>query len=184
VLEVETPSFPSYLHVAYIQADGTVLNLVQPGVGSLNAYPPRSRVVIGDGRARGLQFKVSAPYGREMLIVLAGRSPIFPDLRPTQETEREFLSALRRALVAKPDPSLPDRDVTAGFHADRNGGKEATVIRLLLVCTIVISFVVAEKALAQEPSTEDVVKALVPSKKLRGPRGLTVPCWPRPGRNP
>jgi hypothetical protein len=115
VLEIETPSFPNYLHVAYIQADGTVLNLVQPGVGSLNAYPPRSKVVIGDARTAGPQFKVSAPFGREMLIVLAGRSPIFSDKRPTQETEREFLTALRRALIAKPDPSSPDREVTAGF---------------------------------------------------------------------
>lgn len=115
VLEVETPPFPSYLHIAYIQADGTVLNLVQPGVGSLNAYPPRSKIVLGDGRPGEAQFKVSAPFGREMLIVLAGRSPIFSDLRPTQETEREFLTALRRALVAKPDPSSPNRDVTAGF---------------------------------------------------------------------
>ncbi|HSR77337.1 MAG TPA: C1 family peptidase [Xanthobacteraceae bacterium] len=115
VLEVETPSFPSYLHVAYIQADGTVLNLVQPTLGSLKAYPPHSKIVIGDGRAGGPQFKVSAPFGREMLIVLAGKSPIFSDLRPTQETEREFLTTLRRALVAKPDPASPDRDVTAGF---------------------------------------------------------------------
>jgi Papain family cysteine protease len=117
VLEVETPLFPSYLHIAYIQADGTVLNLVQPGVGSFTAHPPRSKVVIGDGLKEGTQFKVSAPFGREMLIVLASRSPIFSDLRPTQETEREFLTGLRRALIAKPDPSAPDRDVSAGFDA-------------------------------------------------------------------
>ena len=115
VMEVETPPFPSYLHIAYIQADGTVLNLVQPTIGSLIAYPPRSKIVIGDRRTGGPQFKVSAPFGREMVIVLAGRSPIFSDLRPTHETEREFLTALRRALIAKPDPSSPDRDVTAGF---------------------------------------------------------------------
>jgi outer membrane protein OmpA-like peptidoglycan-associated protein len=48
------------------------------------------------------------------------------------------------------------------------------VIRLLLVFAIVIGLVAAERALAQEPSTEDVVKALVPTKKLRGPRGLMV----------
>jgi hypothetical protein len=52
-----------------------------------------------------------------MLIVLAGRSPIFSDLRPTQETEREFLTALRKALITKPDPFAPDRDVAAGFDA-------------------------------------------------------------------
>jgi hypothetical protein len=94
-----------------------VLNLVQPTVGSLTAYPPRSKIVIGDGRAGGLQFKVSAPFGRVMLIVLAGRSPIFSDLRPTHETDREFLTALRKALIATPDPLSPDRDVAAGFDA-------------------------------------------------------------------
>jgi outer membrane protein OmpA-like peptidoglycan-associated protein len=48
------------------------------------------------------------------------------------------------------------------------------MIRLLLICTIAVSLVAAESTLAQVPSTEDVVKALVPAKKLRGPRGLTV----------
>jgi hypothetical protein len=115
ILEIETPPFPSYIHVAYIQADGSVLNLVQPGVGSFSAYPPRAKVVIGETQSAGRHFQVSAPFGREMLIVLAGRSPIFSDLRPTQETECQFLTALRRALIAKPDPAAPDRDVTAGY---------------------------------------------------------------------
>jgi outer membrane protein OmpA-like peptidoglycan-associated protein len=48
------------------------------------------------------------------------------------------------------------------------------MIRLLLACTIVVGLVAAETTLAQEPSTEDVVKALVPTKKLRGPRGLII----------
>jgi outer membrane protein OmpA-like peptidoglycan-associated protein len=48
------------------------------------------------------------------------------------------------------------------------------VIRLLLVCTIVFGLVAARTALAQEPTTEEVVKALVPTKKLRGPRGLSI----------
>ena len=46
--------------------------------------------------------------------------------------------------------------------------------RLLLVCAIVIGLIGVEPILAQEPSTEDVVKALVPTKKLRGPRGLMI----------
>jgi Papain family cysteine protease len=117
VFEVETPPFPSYVHVAYFQADGSVLNLVQPGVGSFNAYAPQSKIVIGGGQDGGRQFTVSAPFGREMLIVIAGRSPIFSDLRPTQETERQFLTALRRALISKPNPAAPDRDVTANYDA-------------------------------------------------------------------
>lgn len=117
MFEVETPPYPSYLHVAYVQADGSVVNRIQPGVGSFKAYPPRTKLVIGNESDSTRRFRVSEPFGREMLIVLAARSPIFPDGLPRQETEREFLTALRRALIAKPDPAAPDRDVVAGYDA-------------------------------------------------------------------
>lgn len=114
VFEVETPAYPSYLHVAYVQADGSVLNLVQPDAVSFTAYAPRTRLVLGTGPRR---FRVASPYGREMLVVLSARSPVFPEARPVQETEREFLTALRRALLAKPAPSAPDREIAANFDA-------------------------------------------------------------------
>jgi outer membrane protein OmpA-like peptidoglycan-associated protein len=48
------------------------------------------------------------------------------------------------------------------------------MIRFILICAITIGIVACQPASAQEPSTEDVVKALVPAKKLRSPRGLTI----------
>jgi hypothetical protein len=48
------------------------------------------------------------------------------------------------------------------------------MIRFILTCAIAIGFIAYQPASAQEPSTEDVVKALVPTKKLRAPRGLTI----------
>ena len=115
VFDVRTPPYPSYLHVAYIQADGSVINLIQPGDGSFRTYAPTSTIVIGENTGR--HFFVQGPYGREMLIVLVGRSPVFPDRRPRVETEREFLTALRRALLSKPDPNGPDRDIAASFDS-------------------------------------------------------------------
>jgi hypothetical protein len=117
VFDVRTPQYPSYLHVAYIQADGSVVNLVQPGDGSFRTYAPDSKIVIGDASANGRRFFVQGPYGREMLIVLVGKSPIFPDRRPPLETEREFLTALRRALLFKSDPNGPEREIAASFDA-------------------------------------------------------------------
>jgi hypothetical protein len=117
VFDIETPSYPSYLHVAYIQADGSVVNLIQPGDPSFTAYRPHSRIVLGDGKNGGKRFRVSKPFGHEMLIVLAGKSPTFPTPLPKQETEREFLTALRRALLYKPDPAAPDREVAAAYDA-------------------------------------------------------------------
>jgi hypothetical protein len=117
IFDIQTPSYPSYVHVAYIQADGSVVNLIQPGDGSFRTYAPNSKIVIGDTAAGGRHFFVKEPYGREMLIVLVGKSPIFPDRRPREETEREFLTALRRQLIAKPDQNAPDRDIVASFDA-------------------------------------------------------------------
>jgi outer membrane protein OmpA-like peptidoglycan-associated protein len=48
------------------------------------------------------------------------------------------------------------------------------MIRFILICAIAVGFVASQPASAQEPSTEDVVKALAPTKKLRGPRGLII----------
>jgi len=116
VFEIKTPPYPSYLHVAYFQADGTVVNLVQPGVGSFKAYSPGSKIVIGD-EPGGSRFRVTEPFGREMLVVLAARSPIFPDARPTNETHREFLTALRRVLLMTADTDTLAREIVAGYDA-------------------------------------------------------------------
>ena len=48
------------------------------------------------------------------------------------------------------------------------------MIRFMLICTIVFSFVLSLYAQAEEPSTEDVVKALVPTKKGHSTRRLTI----------
>jgi hypothetical protein len=116
VFEIDTPPYPAYLHVAYIDADGLVSNIVQPGTELLAAELPRTKIVLGEGADSG-RYTVSPPFGREMLIVLAGKRPVFPEQRPKRETERQFLTALRQALIAKPYPSAPDPDVVAGYDA-------------------------------------------------------------------
>jgi hypothetical protein len=117
VFDVQTPSFPSYVHIAYIQADGSVINLIQPGDGAYKAYPPNSKITIGDSSGGGRRFFVKEPFGREMLIVLVGHSPTFPERRPRLETEREFLSALRKASLAKSDLKAEDRYIAAAYDA-------------------------------------------------------------------
>jgi hypothetical protein len=48
------------------------------------------------------------------------------------------------------------------------------VTRPLLVGAIVIGLLGVDPTFAQQPSTEDIVKTLVPTKTLRGPRGLSI----------
>jgi hypothetical protein len=115
VFDIQTPAYPSYLHVAYIQADGSVVNLIQPEGDASQVYAPGTRIVLGDPGTNGRHFFVRPPYGREMLVVLASKTPVFPERLPRIETDRQFLTDLRKTLIAKSDPALPDRDVSASY---------------------------------------------------------------------
>jgi hypothetical protein len=50
-----------------------------------------------------------------MVVVLAAASPLFNQPLPKHQSEREFLSALRKAILYKADPKLPERIVSAAF---------------------------------------------------------------------
>ncbi|WP_292627573.1 C1 family peptidase [Mesorhizobium sp.] len=95
---VRTPKKDSFLHLAYIQADGKVVNLTPPEM-ALRQYPAHTSILLGDGTEGGPTFRVKQPFGNEMIIAVTSKSPLFPDTRPQIETEREFLTALKRAVL-------------------------------------------------------------------------------------
>jgi len=114
-ITVRSPSQISYLYVAYIQADGSVVHLAQPNGVVPQPTLPNQTLVFGDGLEGRTKFTVGPPFGPEMVIAVASRSPLFDaKLQPVQ-TEREYLTALRRALIYKPSPDMPDREVTAAI---------------------------------------------------------------------
>ena len=113
--DVRMADFQGYLHVAYIQADGSVVNLVESDALALSTLPPQAELTFGDGLEGRSKFTVSAPFGNEMIVALASRSPLFAEDRPLVETKREFLTALRKAIIARPDPTQPERVVSASF---------------------------------------------------------------------
>ena len=115
--DVSMADFQGYVHVAYVQADGSVVNLAQSDSRTLSTLAAGSEMRFGDGREGRPRFTVSAPFGDEMIVVVASKSPLFAEDRPLVETEREFLTTLRKAIIARPDPALPERVVTASFVA-------------------------------------------------------------------
>ena len=122
--DVSMASFQGYVHVAYIQADGSVVNLVQSDSPTLSTLAAGSEMRFGDGREGRPRFTVSAPFGSEMMVAIASKSPLFAEDRPLVETEREFLTALRKAIIARPDPTLLERVVTASFAVLETTGGE------------------------------------------------------------
>jgi hypothetical protein len=71
--------------------------------------------VFGDGLENRPKFTIGPPFGPEMIIALASRSPLFDAELPATQTERDYLTALRRALIYKPSPDPPDREVAAAI---------------------------------------------------------------------
>jgi caspase domain-containing protein/papain like protease/uncharacterized protein DUF4384 len=112
-IQVRSPGQISYLYVSYIQADGSVVHLVQPNALVPQPTLPNQTLTFGSGEDSKPKYRVSAPYGREMIIAIASRSPLFDHELPQQQTERDYLTELRRALIYKPDPVMPDRELAA-----------------------------------------------------------------------
>jgi hypothetical protein len=103
VMAVKTPDFPSYLYVTYLPANGDAVLLYKPRGVVPQALPART--------------VVNPPFGPEMVIAVATASPLFTDAIPASATERDYLTALRKTLLYKPDPNQPDRVLDASALA-------------------------------------------------------------------
>jgi hypothetical protein len=114
-IEIQSPPQISYLYVSYVQADGSLVHLVQPDGVVAQPTLPNQKMTFGDGIDGRATFTVTAPFGREMIIAIASRSPLFERPLPTRQTEREYLTILRKALVYKPSPNMPDRELSASI---------------------------------------------------------------------
>jgi len=114
-IQVRSPAQISYLYVSYIQADGSVVHLVQPSGLVPQPTLPRQTLTFGGGEQGKPKFTIGPPFGREMIIAIASRSPLFDRELSAQQTEREYLSELRRALIYKPVADVPDRELAAAM---------------------------------------------------------------------
>ena len=113
VLEVTTPDFPSYLYVAYLAADGSALYLLQPEGPLAARHSPGTRLVFG-APPHGDRYTIAGPpFGHEMVIAVASASPLFAEPLAETQTEREFLTAFRRSLTFRPDPTRSPRRTAA-----------------------------------------------------------------------
>src|SRR5262249_30755030 len=112
---IRAPGQISYLYVSYVQADGSVVHLVQPDGLVPRPTLPHQVLSFGDGQNGGARFTVSAPFGPEMIIAIASRSPPVDHALPPHQTEPAHLPEPRRALSYKPAPGLPDRELSASI---------------------------------------------------------------------
>ena len=114
-IELETPNFPSYLYLSYIQANGDAVQLLAPQGRFPKALAPNTRLRLGDGVDGGAKFTITPPYGAEMLVAVAAASPLFDGELPSTQTERDYLTKFRQAFLTKPQPGAQSRQVSAAM---------------------------------------------------------------------
>ncbi len=128
VLEIATPDFTSYATVDYFTADGHVAHLAPapdlrsrmvPAQAYETSRPANSTFFIGDKRGnQRIAYPVGRPFGREMILGLASRRPLFDAARPEVEPAEVYLAALQQALDAsgseRPIASLLILETVAG----------------------------------------------------------------------
>jgi eukaryotic-like serine/threonine-protein kinase len=102
------PAYAGYLQTDYFSGDGTVRHLYPTATDPLTKLPAESRKVLGNPKKGGASWKVSAPYGAYMIISIVTTAPLFPNLRPPDESASDYLPALRLALhnAASNNPNL------------------------------------------------------------------------------
>ncbi len=96
--QVTTPEYAAYLYVSYLQADGQVVHLRRYADQGNRPLPPRTSLMMG---GKG-EYVVSGPsFGAESIFVVASAIPLLALDRPQIETEREYLTEFRLAILGQ-----------------------------------------------------------------------------------
>jgi len=111
-IEVRSAGPPRHLYVSYIQADGSIMHLAQPGA---TGDPTSAALTFGDGREGRSRFLVGPPFGREMIVAIASPQRLFDAALPARQAARDYLTALRRALIYRRSPDQPDVEASAAI---------------------------------------------------------------------
>lgn len=100
VLALTAPAdYDAFIYVDYYQRDGTVVHMLP------NASAPDNRLGRGQTKILGLPdqdeipWRVQAPFGREMIAILAVPAPLAEEQRPLYESARDYFPALRRHVT-------------------------------------------------------------------------------------
>ena len=101
VVEIGTPRYPAYLYLDYVQQDGMIGHVAHAPADEAPDQPD-DRFPYDTG------FEIEAPFGREMMVLIASPEPLFPTLPASSfEQADDYLPVLRRrieeTLATRPD---------------------------------------------------------------------------------
>lgn len=99
-VEVETPNYPSFIYVSYLQASGDAVHLSWPVGVAPKPLPPNTRLTFGGGKGGQPIYRIGKPFGDEIIVVVASATPLLPSVLPRTQDDRDYLSLFRRAFLS------------------------------------------------------------------------------------
>ncbi len=111
VLNVQTAAYDSYVYVDYYPQDGSVVHLYPNAVKPDNSFTAATRFVIGDTAQGGQKWTISPPFGREMIVAISAKTPLFPAAQVSDsEQAADYLQRIKTGIKG-----LPAGDVSADY---------------------------------------------------------------------
>ena len=100
-LDIFLPPDARYLYLGYVQHDGRV--------GYITMMPVREWAEDTGAIRFDTGFQISEPFGREMILAVTSRRPLFDQPRPAYEPADSYIAALRQRLaeLRASDPDAP-----------------------------------------------------------------------------
>jgi hypothetical protein len=100
-LDIFLPPDARYLYLGYVQHDGRV--------GYITMMPVREWAESTGAIRFETGFQISEPFGREMIVAVTSRRPLFDQPRPAYEPASDYVAALQQRLaeLRASDPDAP-----------------------------------------------------------------------------
>jgi serine/threonine protein kinase len=96
-----TTRFAGYLYLDYLDAEGNVVHMLPTKLRPNNSVKPGQEVVVGEGGRAGERiYEIGEPFGPGLVIAISSARPLMPQRATEQESAKDYLPVLARALEA------------------------------------------------------------------------------------
>jgi hypothetical protein len=95
-------AFDGYLYIDYIDSKGSIVHMLPSPKRNENAVRASQKIVVGarpSEKSEAVYFyKIEPPHGRNMIVAITSRQPLFDIPRPHIESALDYFTALHDAL--------------------------------------------------------------------------------------
>jgi serine/threonine protein kinase len=110
-------SFDGYLYIDYLDGKGNILHMLPAPNRTEHAVRAGQKIVVGAEHSKKSEakyyYEINPPHGRNLIVAITSRQPLFDIPRPHIESALEYFTALHDALQAEKQKSSPEGVITA-----------------------------------------------------------------------